>query len=427
MSNASRQTMIDAVTGEFRRLYGGEPDGLFFAPGRANLIGEHIDYNGGHVLPCALTRGTYAAVRKRADQNFRFYSLNFPEEGPGTDQSWTSYMTGEMQVFAKAGMSMDTGMDVVIGGDIPAGAGLSSSASLEVLTGTILKELYGFSVSGEDIALYGQEAEQKYVGVECGIMDQFACAMGREGYAIDLDTAAVTFEYVPIPTDGISLILTDTNKKHDLRTSEYNRRRQECEEALRQLNEAALKQLNAAAARERDPEPHNPGHDPEPHSPGHDPEPHTPGHDPEPIPCLCALSPERFEELSNGIDDPVLRRRAAHAVYENERVRLAAEALRGGDPETMGRLMNESHQSLRDNYEVSCFELDVLAEAAQAIPGVLGSRMMGGGFGGCTISLVRDEALESFKKIVAEEYRRETGIDCTVHACRSGGGPVRIR
>ena len=419
------ETMRETIIKKFQDLFHEEPEnGCFFAPGRINLIGEHIDYNGGHVLPCSLTMGTYAAVRKRSDRRLRMYSVNFPEEGvaeqeldavhapdsdaacaasgapdphaPDSDavcaapdiqtahdgyrqgghHSWTSYLTGVMQVFAEKGMRMDTGLDIVIGGDLPSGAGLSSSASLEVLTGRILRDLYGFPVSEEEIARNGQRAEQQHVGVNCGIMDQFACAVGRKGYAIELDTVSLAYRHIPLPAENVSFVLTNTNVKHDLRTSAYNQRRQECAEALRLLNERA----GGAGA----------------------------------IPSLCALTPAEFETLCDGINDPVLRRRAAHAVYENDRVKRAVDALTKSDLTTFGQLLNESHRSLRDDYEVSCYELDVLAETAQGIPGALGSRMMGGGFGGCTISLVTRDALGPFRQAIEKVYLQKTGKECSV-------------
>ena len=383
--------MTETVKQTFREIYGKEPEGAYFAPGRVNLIGEHTDYNGGHVFPCALSYGTYAAAAKRSDGKLRFYSVNFPDSGvtesgiddfrPLDDKSWTAYPKGVMWAFAGRGYEMDCGLDVVIGGDIPAGAGLSSSAALEVLTGVMLRDLFGFDISNEEIAVLGQKAENDYCGLNCGIMDQFASAMGKKDHAIFLDTATLDFKHVPFILKDEVLIITNTNKKHSLTESAYNDRRRECEEAL-----AALRTVTDADA-------------------------------------LCKLSPEEFEKHKDAIKDPVCLRRAKHAVYEDRRAVDGVKALEAGDLEEFGRLMVASHVSLRDDYEVSCKELDILAETAWEIPGVLGSRMTGGGFGGCTVSIVKKEAADEFCRIIGETYREKAGYDCTFYVVSPGGGP----
>ena len=384
--------MKETVSKTFREIYGAADDvRSYFAPGRVNLIGEHTDYNGGHVFPCALSYGTYAAAARRNDRKLRFYSVNFPGNGvtessvgdyrPRRDKSWTSYMKGVMWALAGRGFEMDCGLDIVIGGDIPAGAGLSSSAALEVLTGIMLRDMFGFDISNQEIALLGQKAENEYCGLNCGIMDQFASAMGRKDHAIFLDTSDLSFQYVPFVLQDEVLIITNTNKKHSLKDSAYNDRRRECGEALE-----ALRKVTDAEA-------------------------------------LCDLSPEDFEGNKDAIKDPVCLRRARHAVYENRRTIEGVRALEAGDLEEFGRLMNASHVSLRDDYEVSCRELDILAETAWEIPGVLGSRMTGGGFGGCTVSIVKKEAADEFCRVVGETYREKAGFDCTFYVVSPGGGP----
>ena len=373
----------------------GSPEGAgYFAPGRVNLIGEHTDYNGGHVFPCALTLGTYAVAKKRSDSKLKLSSVNFPESGvlefgldefaPGSDNNWTAYVCGVIYSFMKR-FSLDSGLDIMIGGNIPAGAGLSSSASLEVLIGFVLRDLFGFSVTNQELALIGQEAENEYVGVNCGIMDQFASAMGKKDSAIYLDTATLEYDYVPLSLGSRKIIITNTNKKHALNDSAYNDRRRECQEAL------SLLQKEKAS-----------------------------------ISSLGDLSPYEFDKLSSCLNDPVLFARAKHAVYENQRTKDAVQVLKAGDLSAFGKLMNESHISLRDDYEVSCPELDVLAETAWTVPGVIGSRMTGGGFGGCTISIVEEDAVDTFKKIIGKKYREEVGYDCTFIIESAGDGPRKI-
>ncbi len=383
--------MIETVRNIFIELYGDREDiRTYFAPGRVNLIGEHTDYNGGHVFPCAISFGTYAAAAKRSDRKLRFYSVNIKggvtecsldDFRPLDDKSWTAYPKGVMWAMAERGMKMDCGLDVVIGGDIPAGAGLSSSASLEVLTGVMLRDLYGFELSNQDIALIGQYSENNYNGLKCGIMDQFASAMGKKDHAIFLDTSDLDFQYVPFVLKDEVLIITNTNKKHSLTNSAYNDRRRECGEALEDLKKAVS------------------------------------------IDSLCDLSPEEFRKHSGAISDPVCLRRAHHAVYENQRTLDGVEALEKGDLEAFGKLMNESHVSLRDDYEVSCEELDILAETAWKIPGVIGSRMTGGGFGGCTVSIVKKEYEDIFCRTVGETYLEKVGYDCTFYVVSPGSGP----
>ncbi|MCI6593775.1 galactokinase [Bacillota bacterium HCP3S3_F1_1] len=390
-------THTERVLQAFEQQFG-DTEGvrLFFAPGRVNLIGEHTDYNGGHVFPCAISLGTYAAARKRTDRVMRFFSVNFEKLGvistslddltPSKQAGWTNYPKGVVWAFAQKGHPIDCGFDMVIYGDIPNGSGLSSSASLEVLTGEMLRSFFGMEdvLTNEDLAFIGQYSENEYNGMKCGIMDQFASAMGKEGNAIFLDTNSMEFEYAPLNLEGMKLMVTNTNKKHSLVDSEYNLRREQCGRALADLQ----KKLD--------------------------------------VKTLGDLSIEEYEANKSLIEDEVCRRRAKHAVYENQRTIEAVAALKAGDVEYFGKLMNESHVSLRDDYETSCKEADILAEEAWKIPGVLGSRITGGGFGGCTVSIVKDEAVEEFQKKLGEVYLEKVGYPASFYTLEIGGGPKEL-
>lgn len=389
------QDMKEKVLQKFTEVFGDREDvSVYFAPGRINLIGEHTDYNGGHVFPCALTIGTYGAARKRNDRKLRFYSMNFEAIGlietdlddlkPYKEADWTNYPKGILWAFEEKGMKIPVGMDLVLYGNIPNGSGLSSSASIEVLTGYILKDFFGFDVTNQDLALIGQFSENKFNGVNCGIMDQFAIAMGKAGHAIFLDTADLSCQYAPIQLNGTKIVISCSNKKRGLGDSKYNERRSECEAALAKLR----KELD--------------------------------------IQSLGDLSEAQFEEKKGLIEDPVQVRRARHAVYENRRTIQAVEALDAGDLEQFGRLMNASHVSLRDDYEVTGKELDTLVEEAWKIDGVIGSRMTGAGFGGCTVSIVKEEAVETFIDKVGAAYLDKIGYSADFYAVEIGGGPCRL-
>lgn len=387
--------MKELVLNKFEELFG-DVNGVnvYFAPGRVNMIGEHTDYNGGHVFPCALTIGTYAAVRKRADRKLNFYSMNFEELGvietslddltPSDAAGWTNYPKGVMWAFAERGMKMDCGLDIVLNGNIPNGSGLSSSASLEVLTGYYLKDLYGFDVTNIDLAKIGQYSENNFNGMNCGIMDQFASAMGKKDHAIFLDTADLSYEYAPLMLDGAKIVVTNSNVKHSLVNSEYNVRRSECEKALEELQ--TVVKING----------------------------------------LGDLTEEQFEANKSAIKDEVRVKRAKHAVYENQRTIRAVEALKNNDLKLFGELMNASHVSLRDDYQVSCDEIDVLVEEAWKVEGVIGSRITGGGFGGCTVSIVKDEAVENFKEKVSTAYKERVGKQADFYVVEIGDGPSRV-
>ena len=383
--------MMQNLMETFQELYGAEGDiRQYFAPGRVNLIGEHTDYNGGHVFPCALTIGTYGVARKREDRTLRFYSVNFDKLGvitsslddlvPSKEAGWTNYPKGVMWAFEKRGFQIPQGLDILIYGDIPNGSGLSSSASLEVLTGLILKDTYGFDVSMVDIALIGQDSENNFNGCNCGIMDQFASAMGKKDNAIFLDTNTLEYEYAPVVLEDAKIVITNSKVKHSLVDSAYNDRRNECEQALKELQQEVD------------------------------------------IRTLGDLTEEEFEAHKGAIQDEVRRKRAKHAVYENQRAIRAVEALKAGDIGTFGKLMNESHVSLRDDYEVSCREIDILVDLAWEIPGVIGSRITGGGFGGCTVSIVKNEAVDTFIDSIGRTYREKVGHDAEFYVVEIGDG-----
>ena len=383
----------ETVLQKFAEVYGSaEGAKVYFAPGRVNLIGEHTDYNGGHVFPCALNIGTYGVARKREDNKLRFFSMNFEQRGviesslkcfvPGGDKNWTAYPKGVMWAFEQRGMKMPVGIDLLLFGNIPNGSGLSSSASVEVLTGSILRDLFGFEVTNQDLALIGQYSENKYNLVNCGIMDQFAIAMGKKDCAIFLDTATLQYEYAPVVLDGAKIVISSSNKKRGLGDSKYNERRSECETALAELQKVID------------------------------------------VKNLGELDEATFEKYKDAIKDDVRRKRAKHAVYENQRTLKAVAALKAGDLAQFGQLMNASHVSLRDDYEVTGIELDTLAEEAWKVPGVIGSRMTGAGFGGCSVSIVKDEAVDDFIARVGEAYEKKIGYPATFYVVQVGDGPT---
>lgn len=384
--------MKDQLVKVFKEKFGSEGDiRSYFAPGRVNLIGEHTDYNGGHVFPCALTIGTYAIVRKREDRNFRFYSTNFESLGvieASLDNlkydkalDWTNYPLGVVWAFIEKGYPVDCGFDMLLFGNIPNGSGLSSSASVEVVTGVALRDLFGYDdISMIDIALFGQYSENNFNGVNCGIMDQFAIAMGKKDQAIFLDTSDLSYTYAPIKLADEKIVIACSNKKRGLGDSKYNERRAECEEALAELQT----KLD--------------------------------------IKALGELSEEEFEANKNLIKSEVRQRRAKHAVYENQRTLKAVDALKAGNLEEFGKLMNASHVSLRDDYEVTGIELDTLVENAWEQEGVIGSRMTGAGFGGCTVSIVKTDCVDKFIENVGKAYLEKIGYAADFYVVEIGDG-----
>lgn len=388
--------MQEKLMEKFKELYqdGGDIR-TYFSPGRVNLIGEHTDYNGGHVFPCALTIGTYGIARMREDRKLRFYSMNFEALGVvessledlvyQEEANWTNFPKGVIWAFREHGYEVQKGMDLLLFGNIPNGSGLSSSASVEVLTGVILKDMFGFEdVSMVDIALYGQYGENKFNGMNCGIMDQFAIAMGKKDHAIFLDTSTLNYEYAPIRLEDAKIVIAASNKKRRLTDSKYNERRSECETALAQIQVVAD------------------------------------------IQSLGELDEAQFEKVKGAVFDPVKAKRAKHAVCENQRTVRAVEALKSNDLETFGELMNESHISLRDDYEVTGPELDTLVEAAWQQPGVIGSRMTGAGFGGCTVSIVKNEAVDAFIENVGSIYQEKIGYGADFYVVEIGEGARRL-
>lgn len=379
---------------EFTDIFEVPGEALFFSPGRVNLIGEHTDYNGGMVFPCAITFGTYAVVSKRTDSCMRLFSNNFKEKGIidvalqtlhyDKKDDWANYVKGVLYFLQQEGFEIPCGLNILIEGNIPNGAGLSSSASLEVLTGTILKETFQLPISKLDIIKLSQKAENQFVGMNCGIMDQFIIGMGKKDHAIALDTGTLEYTYAPVQLKQASIIIMNTNKQRGLTDSKYNERRAECEHALSQI-QTVVKIKN-----------------------------------------LCDLKETEFEKVQHVITSPVERKRARHAVLESIRVKKAIAALEKNDIEEFGALMNASHISLRDDYEVTGIELDTLVESAWNQSGTIGARMTGAGFGGCAIAIVRNDDIEDFTAAVRREYTQAIGYEPDFYIASIGDGAGKL-
>ena len=371
------KNIVSMLQDNFINVFNVKDQHLFFSPGRVNLIGEHTDYNGGHVFPCALSFGTYGIISKRNDRKVRLYSMNFEDLGIiefdldnmvyDKAHDWANYPKGVIKTFENHGHKTEHGFDILFYGNIPNGAGLSSSASLEVLMAVIINDLNNFNLDMISMVKMCQEAENKFIGVNCGIMDQFSIGMGTEGCAILLDCNTLEYRYSKINMDGYKIVIGNTNKKRGLADSKYNERRSECETALAQIQ--TVKNINS----------------------------------------LGELTEEEFEEVKNVITDPIVRKRAKHAVYENQRTLKAVKALENNDLLLFGKLMSESHISLRDDYEVTGKELDTLVSLAWEMPGVIGARMTGAGFGGCTVSIVKEENVQYFIDTITEKYTEIIG------------------
>lgn len=367
---------------------------LFFAPGRVNLIGEHTDYNGGNVFPCALDIGTYALVRARTDKLCRFYSINFPQQGViefdldnlefNSQHNWSNYPKGVMTEFIKAGAALTHGFEIIFFGNIPNGAGLSSSASIEVLMGTILNSYFSCNFDPIKIALLGQAAENNYIGVGCGIMDQFASAMGQANHAILLDCNTLNYSYAPLNIAGYKLVIANTNKQRGLADSKYNERLAQCRQAL-----AILQQKLA-------------------------------------IKALGEIDLAQLESQADLFSDPLIYQRARHAVSENQRTLAAVAALKANDLIEFGKLMQASHISLRDDYAVTGIELDSLVSAAWEQAGCIGARMTGAGFGGCTVNLVAEAQVADFIQQVAQKYQQRTGLSAEFYVVNPSRGAHEI-
>ena len=389
--------MLENLIKDFKEIfkYNGEVK-TFFSPGRVNLIGEHTDYNGGFVFPCALDFGTYAVVKKREDKIFRMYSKNFENLGIiefnldnlvyDKKDDWGNYPKGVVKTFLDRNYKIDSGFDVLFLGNIPNGAGLSSSASIEVLTAVILKDLFKLDVDMIEMVKMCQVAENKFIGVNSGIMDQFAVGMGKKDNAILLDCNTLKYEYVPVKLKNMSIIIANTNKKRGLADSKYNERRSSCEEAVKILNKNGIN-----------------------------------------IKYLGELTVAEFEKIKHYITDEEQLKRATHAVTENERAKVAVEFLKKDDIAEFGRLMDKSHISLRDDYEVTGLELDSLVEAAWEEKGTVGSRMTGAGFGGCTVSIVENDYVDSFIKNVGKKYKEKTGLEASFYIANIGDGAGKVK
>ena len=386
--------ILDEMQEVFREKFGAAQTHAYFSPGRVNLIGEHTDYNGGHVFPCAISLGTYALVAPRTDGISRLYSMNLPEQGVvqfpmhGAVKSdaygWANYPIGVVRVMEDAGHRAAHGFDIVLYGTLPNGAGLSSSASIEVLMAVILNDELNLGIDMVELVKFSQKAENEFVGMNCGIMDQFAVGMGKKDCAILLDCNTLSYRYSKLALDGCSIVITNTNKTHSLVTSAYNERRAQCESALKALQKV------------------------------------------KPIKALGELTNAEFDAIASAIPDPVERRRARHAIYENNRTLEAVKALEANDVKRFGELMNASHVSLRDDYEVTGPELDTLAELAWQQDGVLGSRMTGGGFAGCTVSIVRDAVIPAFEKNVGDAYTAKISYAPSFYVANIADGARRL-
>lgn len=380
---------------KFAEIFGNQETTQYFSPGRINLIGEHTDYNGGYVFPASITYGTYGVARRREDDRVFVYSTNFKEVGVirfklnelGYDKNdnWENYVKGVLLTLKEAGHKIDSGFELLVEGTIPNGAGLSSSASLELLVGVVLEHLFNLDVTRLELVKMGKKVENEFIGVNSGIMDQFAIGFGEEDKAILLDTNTLEYEMVPVVLNDYAIVIMNTNKRRELADSKYNERRAECEEALARL-QTKLE-----------------------------------------ITALGELSETEFDANQDLIGDEVLIRRAKHAVYENERTKKAKEALTANDLEEFGKLLNASHASLRDDYEVTGLELDTLVAAAQKQEGVLGARMTGAGFGGCAIALVKESEIHAFKNKVYDEYLKVIGYAPVFYVAHIGSGTTAIR
>lgn len=394
MMKRNEEKEMEELREVFTQQFGNERMGEYFAPGRINLIGEHTDYNGGNVFPAAITLGTYGVAAKRKDDKVRLYSENFPEKGIiefslndlSYDKShdWANYPKGVLRYLQEAGHTIDTGFEVVFYGNIPNGAGLSSSASIELLTGVILEDLFDLTLERLDLVKTGKKVENEFIGVNSGIMDQFAIGMGQKDHALLLDTNTLKYEVIPAAFGEYVVAIMNTNKRRELADSKYNERRSECEEALARLQTTLT------------------------------------------IQALGELDEATFYENTKTIEDDILIKRAKHAVTENQRTLKAKAALEAGDLTTFGLLLNASHESLKEDYEVTGVELDTLVAAAQKHPSVLGARMTGAGFGGCAIALVKADDWTDFVEKVSAEYLEKIGYATDIYQASIDDGARKL-
>jgi galactokinase len=383
---------IEQLKAKFIEKFGeGEVSG-YFSPGRVNLIGEHTDYNGGFVFPCALSFGIYCLVRKTDRKTVRFASMNMPFEAEvnvedlnkAIGKEWVNYPIGVFAQFMKKGLTFDQGADMLFYGDVPTGAGLSSSAALEVVTGVVINDLYGFGIDRVELALMGQKAEHEFALVNCGIMDQFVSAMGKKDHAVFLNCDTLAYDLVPVILDGVKIVISNTNSPHKLDSGKYNERVAECQSAVKAIQ--PFQQISA----------------------------------------LGEISWEDFLKVEDKIENETVRRRARHVVSEIKRTEDAVKALKANELVIFGELMNGSHDSLRDDYEVTGFELDTMVEEGRKIEGVIGTRMTGGGFGGCTVSLVKEAAIDTFIDQVGKNYEEKTGLKPLFYVAEIGDGGKKL-
>lgn len=388
--------MIKQLQKQFKDIFNtyDEEVQCFFAPGRINLIGEHIDYNGGYVFPAAISIGTYALVSEREDQAIHFYSLNMKGKEPIVCQladlsykkadAWANYPKGIFYYLQKAGIQLNRGLNIMYYGEIPNGAGLSSSASIEMVTAIALKQLFNLSLDMKELVLLGKKVENEYIGVNSGIMDQFSVGFGKKDHAILLDCHTLEHHYAPIELDNYKIMIIHTNKRRSLAESKYNERKQECENALTDLQEALD------------------------------------------VHYLCEITGEQFEQYKHLIRDDLHRNRAAHVIYEHARTKAAYDSLLKQDLDDFGQLMFDSHDSLKHLYEVSGIELDTIVESAQQAEGVLGARMTGAGFGGCAIAIVEEEKIDQVKEAIIETYIERIGYAPSFYEADISDGPKQI-
>ena len=363
----------------------------FFSPGRINLIGEHTDYNGGNVFPCAITLGTYGLAAKRGDQIINFYSENFAELGIisidldnleyNAADRWTNYPKGMIKFLKESGYDINQGLDILYYGNIPNGAGLSSSASIELLTGFIVQTLFGLDIDRLELIKTGQRVENEFIGVNSGIMDQFAVGKGEKDTAILLDCNTLDYELIPVVLKNHSIVIMNTKKRRELADSKYNERRSECDQALAELQKVLT------------------------------------------VSSLGELDEQTFDQHQSILSNETILKRARHAVTENQRTLKASVALKAGNLEEFGQLMNDSHISLRDDYEVTGKELDAMVQAAWDQPGILGARMTGAGFGGCAIAIVENNKIDEFIDQVGKQYLDQIGYPGEFYIAQISDGP----
>ena len=381
----------------FIKQYGGTADDVrvFSSPARINIIGEHIDYNGGKVFPAAIDKYLYVAIRKRNDSKITYNDLKFPgtftfdinqEFTYAKENGYANYLNGILAILKRRGYKIPAGFDILMVSNVPPAGGISSSSALECGFAYAVSETFGLNVSRKDIALIGQQSEHEFMGVNCGIMDQYIIATGKKNTAEVLDCATIECEYVPLELGDYRFVVMNTRKKRQLADSKYNERRSQCESALKNLQDKGVQ-----------------------------------------VKDLCSLTPAKWEEVKGFISDETLQKRAKHCVYENQRVLDAVAALKAGDLAKLGKLLDESHKSLKEDYEVTGIELDTLAETAQKQEGCLGARMTGAGFGGCGIALVHKDKVDSFVENVQKAYTAKIGYEAGFFSCESGDGVAELK